>query len=103
MLVGLQDITSHVEFTAMAEAATDAGLTLLGYTSQAAFLAANGITQLAEISQDPDPRRQIALMQEIKKLTLPQEMGELFKVMALGRGMDTPMVGCTLQDRRGRL
>ncbi len=103
VLVGLQDITSHVEFTAMAEAATDAGLTLLGYTSQAAFLAANGITQLAETPQDPDPRRQIALMQEIKKLTLPQEMGELFKVMALGRGMATPMVEFSLQDRRGRL
>ena len=103
VLAGLQDITSHVEFTAMAEAATDAGLTLLGYTSQAAFLAANGIAQLAETPQHPDPRRQIGLMQEIKKLTLPQEMGELFKVMALGRGMATPMVGFTLQDWRGRL
>ncbi len=103
VLAGLQDITSHVEFTAMAEAATDAGLALLGYTSQAAFLAANGIAQLADTPQHPDPRRQIALMQEIKKLTLPQEMGELFKVMALGRGMATPMVGLTLQDWRGRL
>lgn len=103
VLVGLQDITSHVEFTAMAEAATDAGLTLLGYTSQAAFLAANGIAQLADTPQDPNPRRQIALMQEIKKLTLPQEMGELFKVMALSRGMATPMAGFTLQDWRGRL
>ena len=103
VLAGLQDITSHVEFTAIAEAATDAGLALLGYTSQAAFLAANGITQLADTSQQPDPRRQITLMQEIKKLTLPQEMGELFKVMALGRGMATPMAGFTLQDQRGRL
>ena len=103
VLVGLQDITSHVEFTAIVEAATDAGLTLLGYTSQAAFLTANGIAQLADALQDPDPRRQITLMQEIKKLTLPQEMGELFKVMALGRGMTTPMVGFTLQDWRGRL
>lgn len=103
VLAGLQDITSHVEFTAMAEAATDAGLALLGYTSQAAFLAANGITQLADTPQDTDPRRQIGLMQEIKKLTLPQEMGELFKVMALGRGIATPMVGCMLQDQRGRL
>ena len=103
VLAGLQDITSHVEFTAMAEAGTDAGLALLGYTSQAAFLAANGIAQLAETTQDPGPRRQIALLQEIKKLTLPQEMGELFKVMALGRGMATPMAGFALQDRRGRL
>jgi SAM-dependent MidA family methyltransferase len=102
-LVGLQDITSHVEFTALAEAGTDAGLTLLGYTSQAAFLLANGITHLAERSAGSDPRAQIDLAQEIKKLTLPQEMGELFKVMAFGRGLQTPMAGFALQDRRGRL
>ena len=102
-LVGLQDITSHVEFTTLAEAGTEAGLTLLGYTSQAAFLLASGITQLAEHSAGTDARAQIALAQEIKKLTLPQEMGELFKVMAFGRGMHTPMTGFALQDRRGRL
>lgn len=102
-LVGLQDITSHVEFTALAEAGTDAGLTLLGYTSQAAFLLANGITQLAQGGAGSDPRAQLRLAQEIKKLTLPQEMGELFKVMAFGRGLQTPMAGFALQDRRGRL
>ena len=102
-LVGLQDITSHVEFTALAEAGTEAGLTLLGYTSQAAFLLASGITQLAEQSAGNDARAQMALAQEIKKLTLPQEMGELFKVMAFGRGIDTPMTGFALQDRCGRL
>ncbi len=102
-LVGLQDITSHVEFTALAEAGTEAGLTLLGYTSQAAFLLANGITQLAEHSAGADARAQIVLAQEIKKLTLPQEMGEVFKVMAFGRDLETSMTGFALQDRRGRL
>ena len=99
-LVGLQDITSHVEFTALAEAGTEAGLTLLGYTSQAAFLLASGITQM---TQHDDAHAQILLAQEIKKLTLPQEMGEVFKVMAFGRDVEPGMSGFALQDRRGRL
>jgi SAM-dependent MidA family methyltransferase len=102
-LVGLQDITSHMEFTALAEAGTEAGLELLGYTSQAAFLLASGITQLAELGAGGDARKQMALAREIKQLTLPQEMGEAFKVMAFGRDVLTNMTGFTLQDRRGRL
>ncbi len=103
ILVGLQDISAHVDFTALAEAGTEAGLALLGYTSQAAFLLATG---LAEDAAAPDPARlpeQLERAREINLLTSPAEMGELYKVMALGRGIEAPLLGFTLQDRRGRL
>ena len=103
ILVGLQDITAHVDFTAMAEAGTDAGLSLLGYTSQAAFLLGNNLDQIVAVSDPNDVRKHLELTQQIKKLTLPHEMGELFKVMALGRGMKEPLRGFSVQDRRGRL
>ncbi len=101
--VGLQDITAHVDFTAMAQAAVDAGLEVLGYTSQAAFLLASGLDELMAQSNPDDARAHLALTAEAKKLTLPSEMGELFKVLALGRGVDLPLRGFTLDDRRGRL
>ena len=103
ILVGLQDITAHVDFTAMAEAGTDAGLSLLGYTSQAAFLLGNNLDRIVAASDPNDVRAHLELTQQVKKLTLPHEMGELFKVMALGRGMQEPLRGFSMQDRRGRL
>jgi SAM-dependent MidA family methyltransferase len=76
---------------------------LLGYTSQAAFLIGCGLDQLASGSDPEDTRRHLELTQQIKKLTLPHEMGELYKVIALGRGVQGPFPGFTLQDRRIRL
>lgn len=102
-LAGLQDITAHVDFSAIAEAGVDAGLTLLGYTSQAAFLLGCGLEPIMAASDPDDVRAHLALTQQVKKLTLPHEMGELFKVLALGRGVREPLPGFTLQDRRGRL
>jgi len=102
-LAGLQDITAHVDFSAIAEAGVDAGLALLGYTSQAAFLLGCGLEQIMAASDPNDVRAHLALTQQIKKLTLPHEMGELFKVLALGRGVREPLPGFTLQDRRARL
>ena len=102
-LVGLQDITAHVDFTAIAEAGHDAGLALLGYTSQAAFLIGSGLEQLMAASDPEDARAHLDLTRQVKKLTSPHEMGELFKVMALGRDVPEPLPGFTLQDRRGRL
>lgn len=101
ILAGLQDITTHIDFTAIAEAGHQAGLKVLGYTSQAAFLLGNGIAELGAPADDA--AAQYALAQQIKRLTLPQEMGETFKVLALGRGVDLPLSGFALQDRRGRL
>jgi SAM-dependent MidA family methyltransferase len=88
-----------VDFTAIAQAAADAGLSLLGYTSQAAFLIANGIEKLISAADPNNVPEYLALTRQIKKLTLPQEMGELFKVIALGRGVEHPLTGFSLNDR----
>lgn len=103
ILPGLQDITAHVDFTAIAEAGTESDLDLLGYTSQAAFLIGSGLEHVAGRLEPSDTRAHLALTQQIKKLTLPHEMGELYKVMALGRGLKRELPAFSLQDRRSRL
>ncbi|MGI4847283.1 MAG: class I SAM-dependent methyltransferase, partial [Janthinobacterium lividum] len=87
---GLQDITAHVDFTAMARAAIEGGLDLLGYTSQAAFLLDAGLGEkLLRISPD-DQRRYLPQANAVQKLTSPAEMGELFKVMMVGTHVILP-------------
>jgi len=103
ILVGLQDITAHVDFSAIAHAGQEAGLDLLGYTSQASFLLDNGLEEIVAASDPNDVRAHLALTSQIKKLTLPHEMGELFKVIALARGVGAPLAGFRQQDRRARL
>jgi len=103
VLVGLQDITAHIDFTAMAESADENNLDVLGYTSQAAFLLACGLDRLVEQSDASNSRDHLQLTAEIKKLTHPSEMGELFKVIAFGKNFNEPLQGFTLQDRRNRL
>lgn len=98
---GLQDITAHVDFTALAEAASGAGLHVAGYTTQASFLIACGLMDLA--AQSPDLRQRVEIAQQIKKLTLPGGMGELFKAIAFTRALDVSLQGFALQDLRGRL
>lgn len=101
LLPGLQDITAHVDFTQVAESAINAHLDVAGYTTQAAFLLGCGLDEMmADVS---DVQEQFMLAQQVKMLTLPSEMGELFKVMALTRDIDMPLCGFALQDRRGRL
>lgn len=99
---GLQDITAHVDFTAIGEAALAAGLAVRGYTSQASFLLANGLTELLD-GEEPGLREQLALSNQIKRLTMPGEMGESFKVMALGKGWQGPLRGFSLRDERAGL
>lgn len=103
ILAGVQDVTAHVDFTAVAEAAVEAGLAVTGYTTQAYFLLGSGLMEMAGESHPDDTRQHLALMQQVKKLTLPSEMGELFKVIALTRGIDLPLIGFAFQDQRGRL
>lgn len=92
-LPGLQDITAHVDFTAIAETAIDHGALFLGYTSQAHFLFNNSVLDfLKEVSPD-DVKAYAPLSAQLQKLTSPAEMGELFKVIALGKGMDEPLLG----------
>jgi SAM-dependent MidA family methyltransferase len=100
---GLQDITAFVDFTAVAHAAVDAGFGVSGYTSQAMFLLGCGLAELHQMLMSDDPRQQLLLAQQVKTLTLPSEMGERFKAIALTRGMDLPLIGFALGDYRNRL
>lgn len=92
-LTGLQDITAHVDFTAVAEAAVDHGAHLLGYTSQAHFLLNSGITVLLQETSPANLREYLPLSMQVQKLTSPAEMGELFKVIALGKGIEATLSG----------
>jgi SAM-dependent MidA family methyltransferase len=87
-LPGLQDITAHVDFTAMALAAQDAGLDVLGYMSQAAFLLACGIGDLLLETDPQDALRYLPQSKAVQKLVSPAEMGELFKVLVVGHGIE---------------
>jgi len=102
-LVGLQDITAYVDFTAVAEAGGTAGMELAGYTSQANFLLACGLEKLLAESDPNDVAAHFQLVQGVKRLILPGEMGERFQVMALARGLDEPLLGFSLRDFRARL
>jgi SAM-dependent MidA family methyltransferase len=94
---GLCDITAHVDFTAVAQAAFDAGLSLAGYTSQATFLLNCGVLDL--LTQDADPLARARQHTAINQLTSPAEMGELFKVICMTRGIDAALVGFSRGDR----
>lgn len=130
---GLSDITSHVDFTAVADAGFDAGLSVLGYTSQAQFLINCGMGELLQQKLGADKttalqggRATNALLAvadgdtaanasgtqsseqaqanlraqgAVSVLLSPNEMGELFKVILLGRGMPQPLLGFTRGDR----
>jgi SAM-dependent MidA family methyltransferase len=82
---GLQDITAHVNFSYIAECGIDAGLTLMGYTNQAFFLVNCGITDLLNNTSATPASERLANSAQLQKLTSPAEMGELFKVMCLGK------------------
>ena len=84
-LPGLQDITAHVDFTAMALAAQDAGLDVLGYMNQASFLLAAGIGELLLRTDPADALRYLPQSKAVQKLVSPAEMGELFKVLLVGK------------------
>jgi len=86
-LPGLQDITAHVDFSAMARAAQDTGLEVLGYASQAAFLLDAGIGELLLRTAPSDAMRYLPQANAVQKLLSPAEMGELFKVLAVGKGV----------------
>jgi SAM-dependent MidA family methyltransferase len=97
-LPGLNDITTHVDFTAIARAARNAGLDLLGYTSQARFLLDCGLLDLLREAPTGESSTVAAL-----RLLSEAEMGELLKVMALGRGIRAPLRGFASGDRSHRL
>ncbi|MEJ1959950.1 MAG: class I SAM-dependent methyltransferase [Nitrosomonadales bacterium] len=92
-LPGLQDITAHVDFTAVVESAIDSGAHLLGYTTQAHFLINCGITDFLAENDPENLRNYLPLSAQLQKLTSPAEMGDLFKVIALGKGIEQPLCG----------
>lgn len=100
---GLSDITSHIDFTAVAEAGFDAGLDVLGYTCQANFLINCGIGELLGERQQLGGEQGIRASGAVQTLLAPGEMGELFKVIALGRGLGPPLLGFARGDRRHAL
>ena len=96
--VGLQDIGAWVDFTAVAAAAADAGLRVAGYCTQSQFLMGTGIDRYlaALASEDLPARMQVA--RQAMVLTLPNEMGERFKVIGLSRGVDELLIGFSVRD-----
>jgi SAM-dependent MidA family methyltransferase len=99
--LGVQDITAWVEFTRVAEAASLAGLEVSGFATQAAFLLALGLERAVAAPSDAVSRARLA--GEARRLVMPEEMGEAFKVMALTRGCEAPLRGFALQDLRRQL
>jgi SAM-dependent MidA family methyltransferase len=98
---GLEDITAWVDFTRVAESADERGLEVLGYATQAGMLLGLGIESLVAASTD-EPAR-IRRASEARQLLMPTEMGETFKVIALGRDFDAPLAAFSVQDLRSRL
>ncbi|MDQ0143797.1 class I SAM-dependent methyltransferase [Cupriavidus necator] len=98
---GLQDITAHVNFSGIAHAAAETGLTVAGFASQARFLMNAGITDLLMALDPSDARAFLPQANAVQKLLSEAEMGELFKVIALTRGLDDsePLAGFARGDR----
>ncbi|MCB1956271.1 MAG: SAM-dependent methyltransferase [Rhodocyclaceae bacterium] len=96
---GLNDITAFVDFTAVAEAGFEAGLDVLGYTNQAHFLFNCGILEALERRGPQESADYIRAARAVQRLTAPHEMGELFKVLALGRRLPVPLQGFARGDR----
>lgn len=99
---GVQDMTAAVDFTAVAEAAVAAGFEIAGFTEQAQYLLACGITDLLSATGDVDPDSYRAT-RAAKTLLLPQEMGARVKFMTLTREYAGPVIGYTIRDSRHRL
>ncbi len=103
MHVGVQDIGAWVDFTAVASAASDAGLRVAGFTTQAHFLIGCGIESfMANIAEQPVTER-VQLARQVMVLTLPGEMGERFKVIGLTANYDHPLRGFGVRDLTGAL
>jgi len=107
-LVGLQDITAHVDFSHLAVVASDCELEVSGFTTQAGFLLQNKIleaaeSQLGSTESCETTAGRMKLSQQIQMLTAPTEMGELIKVICLSRGCAQTPEGFSLQNQLYRL
>lgn len=93
---GLQDITAHVDFTAIADAGIASGLELLGYTTQANFLLASGLTERLQRADPTAAASYLPLTNQVQRLVSPAEMGEFFKVIGFGKGLTSPITAFQL-------
>lgn len=100
---GLQDITAHVDFTAIAEAGVASGLQLLGYCGQAQYLINCGMVAILSQQNPSDLAAYAPLVSQAQKLLSAAEMGELFKVIALGKGVEIQLLGFARGDKRHAL
>jgi SAM-dependent MidA family methyltransferase len=96
--VGVQDIGAWVDFTAVAEAASAAGLAVAGFSTQAHFLIGSGLEQLLAPAEGHELASRVQLARQAMLLTLPGEMGERFKVIGLSRGFEQPLRGFGVRD-----
>ena len=92
-LPGLQDITAHVDFTAMSRAAEQGGAEVYGFTTQAYFLISCGLAVLVSAGDPTMTLSRLKGTSAVHRLIGPSEMGELFKVLAFGKGMQEPILG----------
>jgi SAM-dependent MidA family methyltransferase len=104
-LPGLNDLTASVDFTALAEAGNSAGFGVAAYLPQAQFLIGAGLQQVFEQIDPQDDHDRYRLSQQVKKLMLPDQMGERFQAMLLARGLDALPLPAELlaADQGGRL
>jgi SAM-dependent MidA family methyltransferase len=102
-LPGLCDLTAHVDYTAMAHAGIKGGMAVAGYTTQAHFLVNCGILDALARCGDPSTAAYLRESAAVQKLLSPAEMGELFKVLALVRGIDDELAGFHDGDQTHRL
>jgi SAM-dependent MidA family methyltransferase len=100
---GLSDITAHVDFSAVARASVAGGMTVAGFATQAQFLVACGVLDGLAGCGDPESMDYLRAASAVHKLTSPAEMGELFKVLALTRGLDVELIGFGAGERSHRL
>lgn len=101
--VGLQDIGAWVDFTAVAEAAVENDCSVLGYNTQAHFLIGCGIDKLLAGLAEQGLESRLQIGKQAMVLTLPGEMGERFKTIALGKNWDTPLMGYSVRDMAASL
>jgi SAM-dependent MidA family methyltransferase len=100
---GLQDISASVDFTAVAEAAVDVDLHVSGFTTQAHFLIACGLDLFVSEYEIDDVVERLKMTQQVRKLTMPGEMGEKFKFIGLTKALDIQLCGFSFIDQRSRL
>ena len=90
---GLQDITAHVDFTALSRAAEQGGSEVYGYTTQAYYLISCGLAVLVSSGDPTATLSKLKATSAVHRLISPSEMGELFKVLGFGKGFDMPILG----------